>query len=611
MAAGWGNPKDDANATATRPTHVDTAAGVRRWYQNGLVPDAQDFNAIIAAMREVQDGAGIADAEGDDTLLLQAIQALTMPKLSGNTTFYVRSDGSDSNDGSANTAGAAWLTIQKAINVLGGYNLNGYTATVQVADGTYTGAVSVTRPFVNGLVVLVGNTTTPANCHLNVAGSCLSITRAQFEVKGFKLTASAGSCIAVVSALVDITGAMDYGAATGSHISSVRSSAVTIGANYTISGGAAQHYNVVNNSVVNLNATLTVTLSGTPAFSTAFCLLSNAGRLGLATYLTTFSGAATGIKYIIESNCEIQTTSGYDVQDQLPGSIQGVAKPRFDGRPALLNLLMNGNGLLQDGPSGTCADDTYGLHNRWYALTQTGAITPSSLSNVADGIPSMIRLTNTLGSAQRIGYAQIVEGINCRHLRGRQVTLNVKVRRSDGGNVRLAILEWTGTEDAVTSDIVNNWASATFTAGNFFASTTLTVASAAGFATTVAATLREIAATATISSSCNNIIVFVWTEGTITATTGTLDLTVQLIEGGFAVRFEHRPIQIERDLCARYYQAKTVRSENGSRHIPLAKMRSAPTVAVGVGSAANVTADGFELSHTAAADCTVTATAEL
>ena len=40
-------------------------------------------------------------------------------------------------------------------------------------------------------------------------------------------------------------------------------------------------------------------------------------------------------------------------------------------------------------------------------------------------------------------------------------------------------------------------------------------------------------------------------------------------------------------------------------------MRSDPTVAVGVGSAANVTADGFELSHTAAADCTVTATAEL
>lgn len=610
MAAGWGNPKDDTNATSSRPSHVNTGAGVRRWYQNGIVPDAQDLNGMIAATREVIDAAGITDAEGDDTLLLQAIRALTMTKLSGNTTFYVRADGSDSNDGSANTAGAAWLTIQKAIDVIGRYNLNGYTATISVADGTYTGAISVTRPFVNGLVVLQGNTTTPANCHLNVAGSCLSVTIAQFEVKGFKLTASAGSCIAVVSGLVDITGLMEYGSATASHISAVRNSAVTISANYTISGGAAQHYNIANDSVLNWSIAGTITITGTPAFSAAFANLAHASRLGLASSSTTFSGSATGIKYILDSNCEIATTSGTDPNDQLPGSIQGVAKPRFDGRNGFLNILLNGSGRLQDGPSGACADDAYGLHNRWYAMTQTGSITPTTLSNVADGIPSMIRLTNSLGSAQRIGYAQIIEGVNCRHLRGRQVTLNCKVRRSDGGNVRIAILEWTGTEDTVTSEVVNNWASATYTAGNFFASTTLTVAGVTGI-TTVAATLKDVALTATVSSSCNNLIVLVWTESTITATTGTFDIIAQLLEGGAAARHEHRPIQIERDLCARYYQAKTVRSENGSRHIPLTKMRAAPTVAVGVGSAANITVDGFELSHSAAADCTVTATAEL
>ena len=223
----------------------------------------------------------------------------------------------------------------------------------------------------------------------------------------------------------------------------------------------------------------------------------------------------------------------------------------------------------------------------------------------------MIRLTNTTGSAQRIGYAQIVEGLNCRHLRGRQVTLCGKVRRSDGGNVRVAVLEWTGTEDTITaSDVVNNWTSSTYTAGNFFNSTTLTVAGVTGV-TTVAATLKDFALTVTVSSSCNNLIVLVWTESTITATTGTFDILAQLLEGGAAARHEHRPIQIERDLCARYYQAKTVRSENGSRHVPLTKMRATPTVAVGVGAAANITIDGFELSHSAAADCTVTATAEL
>lgn len=86
---------------------------------------------------------------------------------------------------------------------------------------------------------------------------------------------------------------------------------------------------------------------------------------------------------------------------------------------------------------------------------------------------------------------------------------------------------------------------------------------------------------------------------------------LQLETGAVVTPFEHRPAQLELAMCQRYYQAKTVRSENGSRHIALAPMRSAPSVTVGVGSAANITADGFELSHTTAADCTVTASAEL
>jgi parallel beta-helix repeat protein len=48
-------------------------------------------------------------------------------------TYYVRPDGNDSNTGSANTAGSAFLTIQKAVN------LTNAGDTVMVADGDYTG----------------------------------------------------------------------------------------------------------------------------------------------------------------------------------------------------------------------------------------------------------------------------------------------------------------------------------------------------------------------------------------------------------------------------------------------------------------------------------------
>lgn len=62
----------------------------------------------------------------------------------------------------------------------------------------------------------------------------------------------------------------------------------------------------------------------------------------------------------------------------------------------------------------------------------------------------------------------------------------------------------------------------------------------------------------------------------------------------------------------RYYEAKTVQSENGARHIPLVTKRAAPTVTTSTGTATSVTIDGFELTTSAAAtSCTVTASAEL
>lgn len=96
--------------------------------------------------------------------------------------------------------------------------------------------------------------------------------------------------------------------------------------------------------------------------------------------------------------------------------------------------------------------------------------------------------------------------------------------------------------------------------------------------------------------------------------TATVDIDiadVQLEPGAIASPFERWPQAVQLAQCRRYYAAKTVRSENGSRHIPLTPMRSAPSVTVGVGSAANITADGFELTHTSAADCSVAANAEL
>jgi hypothetical protein len=61
--------------------------------------------------------------------------------LAADRTYYVRTDGSDSNTGLADTAGGAFLTIQKAVNTVQSLDLNNdvdVQVTIQIADGTYT-----------------------------------------------------------------------------------------------------------------------------------------------------------------------------------------------------------------------------------------------------------------------------------------------------------------------------------------------------------------------------------------------------------------------------------------------------------------------------------------
>lgn len=93
---------------------------------------------------------------------------------------------------------------------------------------------------------------------------------------------------------------------------------------------------------------------------------------------------------------------------------------------------------------------------------------------------------------------------------------------------------------------------------------------------------------------------------------GTIDIAgIQVECGPIATPFEARPIALETALCARYFQKKSVQSENGSRHVPLSPLRSTPTLSLSAGSASAVTSNGFELTHASAATVTVAADAEI
>ncbi len=76
-------------------------------------------------------------------------------QLTANRAYFVRADGNDANDGLDNTAGRAFASIQRALDVVGALDLATFTATILVNDGTYAITAALRyRGFQGGQVVL-------------------------------------------------------------------------------------------------------------------------------------------------------------------------------------------------------------------------------------------------------------------------------------------------------------------------------------------------------------------------------------------------------------------------------------------------------------------------
>lgn len=280
-----------------------------------------------AARRNIGTSAGnvvALDSAGKlpavDGSQLTGISGTGRTKLAADRTYYVRTDGSDSNDGLTNSSGGAFLTIQKAINVVLTLDLGGYAVTIQVGNGTYTAGASVSSPFVGGLVTLQGDTTTPSNVHISVTnGMCIYVgNKASIAIGGFKLstTTSGYGIYAGSDSFININGKMEYGACASEQIGCF-SSVISINADYTISGGSASHIYAADLGVVN-DYTRTVTITGTPNFATAFV---QAERLAnVLCFSNTWSGSATGKRYDANNNAVLYTGGA-----TLPGNSAGTS----------------------------------------------------------------------------------------------------------------------------------------------------------------------------------------------------------------------------------------------------------------------------------------------
>ncbi|AMU13845.1 hypothetical protein A3203_12415 [Burkholderia cenocepacia] len=280
---------------------------------------------------------GVTAAIGDNSTRLATtafVQRAARTRLTQNTSFYVNaSTGSDNNDGL--TSGTAWATITKALTALQqNYDLAGYTATVNVAAGSY-GPALCTGAFVGAIssasvqVVATGAVTITNPSNGGGAACAFATGGAQYQLSGaitLVNNATGTSCVQASGAgsILNVGSGVTIGFSAGSHFLANALGVVNVNASYSIAnnGGAGSHYNVANGGSLNVAGGITVTIGTNVGVTAAFALANGLSQINAAGI--NFSGAAnvTGTRYISQTNSVINSNSGG--ANYFPGSAAGM-----------------------------------------------------------------------------------------------------------------------------------------------------------------------------------------------------------------------------------------------------------------------------------------------
>lgn len=251
----------------------------------------------------------------------------TSGSVTGSPIYSVRT-GNDSNDGTAATRANAFLTIQKAMDVVAALDLSIYSVTIQVANGTYTAGVSLQGTLTGtGSVTVQGNTTTPSNCVLSTPGTAVAVTNGgRLFVGGFKFVCAGGGhgITPWSGGFVQISSLVDFGTMTGGNGSGVivlDTGRLIIGASYRITGNCYSHYAGTGpGAAIRGQGFGTVTVYNNPTITTSFTAFdSGAGCIiGGNTY---YGGVASGSRYNVSQNSVISVAGGG--ANYFPGTTAG------------------------------------------------------------------------------------------------------------------------------------------------------------------------------------------------------------------------------------------------------------------------------------------------
>jgi hypothetical protein len=316
------------------------------FYSSGSIGGELATIVTADAMNEIQEelvavvaAGGLTLDKNDNTQVIQAILALiagnTRKRLTGPLDLYCANGGNDNNNGL--TPSTPFATPGAAYNLLvQQYDLGGQNVTIHLADGNYNAVnlngspLGVANP---NNITFLGNSGNPANVQINqsiVGGSCFSMAYfGQCLVDGVQFNAPAAETSCVVAAFSSKVFVQNviYGSAGYYHNWANWGAQIGVAGSYTISGGAARHLVAADGGQIAgqlyTGVTPTITLVGTPHFSTAFAYATNSSFLEFDSSIVTWSGTATGARFFVNNQSGIYVPNG--TLTYFPGDTAGTA----------------------------------------------------------------------------------------------------------------------------------------------------------------------------------------------------------------------------------------------------------------------------------------------
>ena len=311
-----GNPPMAALRAGARPDNFEL--GIRRFNDGPLKPLLFTMGGAACATLGTDGGWTF---HGD--VVFEAPPSGLREVLSVDRTYHVDAvGGSDSADGLS--AASALQTLAEAVSRAARLDANGHDLVIQLADGTHSVgsgiALSVPIPGCDRLRI-VGNSAAPGSVTIASTGRVFAVTGVGLELSGCSLEtsgANASHLFATGGAMLRLSDLV-FGASGRYHVECLDAHVIWDG-DYTVAGGAQAHLQVQANGIVE-GANRTVTLTGSPAFSRAFCEAQTGASVLL--YGWSFSGGASGARYRCSLNAVINTYGGG--ADKLPGDSAGIS----------------------------------------------------------------------------------------------------------------------------------------------------------------------------------------------------------------------------------------------------------------------------------------------